>query len=351
MVGDMAATAATSLAQSTSLWSTVSEWFTPTVFFVLLNVVIGTIAVTSKTLSSHHAHSGSGAKPGADHQQQQQHYGTEAGADQFQYHDAAAAPPPARQLSRTGSMLQRLKSFNLGFHMYRYRPEDYGLVAAGVPEPPAAAAHAGGVVEAVLKEPQHAAQKPAKAAQKPRRRDPSPPRHQIPQEHPHHQRHHHLPDEEPEFASDAAEFETLEEAFLAASGGSSTTHLNRIQSDTLPTAGEIPRKLAATMKKSASTKSAFSHFEPSDLPRRPATTRDDRRRDLLDPAAAADDDDDAEAFADAAAAICTEVAGSAAPHVEVDARADDFINRFREQLKLQRLESLMRYRDMLNRGR
>ncbi|XP_052198673.1 pathogen-associated molecular patterns-induced protein A70-like [Diospyros lotus] len=34
----------------------------------------------------------------------------------------------------------------------------------------------------------------------------------------------------------------------------------------------------------------------------------------------------------------------------VDARADDFIGRFKQQLKLQRLESFVRYRDMLNRG-
>lgn len=35
---------------------------------------------------------------------------------------------------------------------------------------------------------------------------------------------------------------------------------------------------------------------------------------------------------------------------EVDAKADDFINKFKQQLKLQRLDSLLRYRDMLNRG-
>uniref|UniRef100_N1R418 Uncharacterized protein n=1 Tax=Aegilops tauschii TaxID=37682 RepID=N1R418_AEGTA len=35
---------------------------------------------------------------------------------------------------------------------------------------------------------------------------------------------------------------------------------------------------------------------------------------------------------------------------EVDARADDFINNFRHQLKLQRIDSFMRYRDTLRRG-
>lgn len=35
----------------------------------------------------------------------------------------------------------------------------------------------------------------------------------------------------------------------------------------------------------------------------------------------------------------------------VDEKADDFINRFRQQLKLQRIESISRYKEMLNRGR
>jgi Cotton fibre expressed protein len=35
----------------------------------------------------------------------------------------------------------------------------------------------------------------------------------------------------------------------------------------------------------------------------------------------------------------------------VDARADDFINRFKEQLKIQRLNSILNYKEMLNRGR
>ncbi|XP_071698143.1 pathogen-associated molecular patterns-induced protein A70-like [Rutidosis leptorrhynchoides] len=34
----------------------------------------------------------------------------------------------------------------------------------------------------------------------------------------------------------------------------------------------------------------------------------------------------------------------------VDAKADDFINRFKNQLKLQRIDSLRRFREMLNRG-
>lgn len=34
----------------------------------------------------------------------------------------------------------------------------------------------------------------------------------------------------------------------------------------------------------------------------------------------------------------------------VDGKADDFINMFRQQLKLQRLDSILRYKEMLTRG-
>ncbi|XP_027368753.1 pathogen-associated molecular patterns-induced protein A70-like [Abrus precatorius] len=36
---------------------------------------------------------------------------------------------------------------------------------------------------------------------------------------------------------------------------------------------------------------------------------------------------------------------------EVDAKADDFINRFKKQLRLQRVDSVLRYREMLRRGK
>lgn len=35
----------------------------------------------------------------------------------------------------------------------------------------------------------------------------------------------------------------------------------------------------------------------------------------------------------------------------VDAKADDFINRFKQHLKLQRLDSIIRYKEMINRGK
>lgn len=76
------------------------------------------------------------------------------------------------------------------------------------------------------------------------------------------------------------------------------------------------------MKKSASVKPCAQEKEAieEEEKRRPATTRPTESASLL-----VDDQ-------------------------EVDAKADDFINKFRHQLKLQRLDSLLRYRDILNRG-
>ncbi|KAK7310713.1 hypothetical protein RJT34_08391 [Clitoria ternatea] len=101
-------------------------------------------------------------------------------------------------------------------------------------------------------------------------------------------------------------------------------HFVRTHSDTKPASGEVPVKLPRKMKKSASSKSAFSHFKEDDIveSRRPATVREGKVS--CDTAATADE--------------------------EVDAKADDFINRFKQQLKLQRLDSIMRYKEMIGRG-
>lgn len=116
------------------------------------------------------------------------------------------------------------------------------------------------------------------------------------------------------------EFNSLDEIYSKITGG----HVNRTKSDTLPASGELPVKLPTKMKKSASMKSAFSHFEEEKIveARRPATVRERRS------AAKATADDD----------------------VEVDAKADDFINKFKHQLKLQRLDSIIRYKEMVNKG-
>ncbi|CAA0821294.1 Unknown protein [Striga hermonthica] len=98
------------------------------------------------------------------------------------------------------------------------------------------------------------------------------------------------------------------------------SHFIRTKSDTEPTSGEIPVMLPGRMRKSASLKSAFGHFEEEEKiveARRPATVRE---------------------------------RGAAEGDAEVDARADDFINKFKQQLKLQRLDSIIRYKDVIGKG-
>ena len=81
-------------------------------------------------------------------------------------------------------------------------------------------------------------------------------------------------------------------------------HVTRTSSDTMPASGEVPAKLPKKMKKSANTKSPFSHFAVEDIveSRRPATVKEKKTK--------VNHEDDE----------------------EVDAKADDFINRFKQQL-------------------
>lgn len=78
----------------------------------------------------------------------------------------------------------------------------------------------------------------------------------------------------------------------------------------------MPEKLPQKIKKSASENSAFDHFKEESVGG-PSSVRgrQDSRGDA-----------------------------------EVDEKADDFISRFKQQLKLQRLDSLLRYKEMLHRG-
>ncbi|KAL6528778.1 hypothetical protein OROMI_028954 [Orobanche minor] len=109
---------------------------------------------------------------------------------------------------------------------------------------------------------------------------------------------------------------SMDEVYSQLAGGG----FSRTKSETEPSSGEVPVKLPARMRKSASLKSAFGHFEEEKIveARRPATVREKSR--------VAEGDQ------------------------EVDAKADDFIHKFKQQLKLQRLDSIIRYKDMIGRG-
>lgn len=89
------------------------------------------------------------------------------------------------------------------------------------------------------------------------------------------------------------------------------TH-NRSKSDMEP----ATFKLAKKMTKSASTKSVFNHFEEAEI-------SEASRSEMVKESSAAVEDG------------------------EVDLKADDFINKFKQQLELQRRNSILRYKNML----
>eukprot|EP00262_Sarcandra_glabra_P004803 TRINITY_DN16045_c0_g1_i1.p2 TRINITY_DN16045_c0_g1~~TRINITY_DN16045_c0_g1_i1.p2 ORF type:complete len:205 (-),score=45.97 TRINITY_DN16045_c0_g1_i1:58-672(-) len=198
----------------TSVFASMFSWFTPTILFVLINVVIGTIAVSSSI-----------GKKGGENEKE-------------------------NLLVRAPSLvLQRFKSLTLN----RQRTEELEAIVAAIPDP------------------------------------------------------------ETETLTETVVEETLEVP--------PETHFTRSQSESIPASPDLPAKKPEKLKKSASEKLTFGHFEEEEeivFVRRPETMKETRH--------VGDDE-------------------------EVDAKADDFINRFKQQLKLQRLDSIIRYKDMLNRGK
>jgi hypothetical protein len=255
-----------------ALWSAVHGFFTPVVLFILLNVVIGTIAVTSKAsppaAAANSEDAGSaGAVGGADQQQQQKQQ---------------------RRLSRVPSMaFERIRSFNVSRFTAR-APEPCPVTEAvdvGYEQPP--------FPPAVEKE------EPEASA------EPEPEREQ--QHAPAHVKRRRL------------------------------TH---VKSRSKAAAELEAPPLPGRLHKSTSEKSAFSHLEKAQEveetvqaveKRRAATTRDGAARRLPVQAEAESKEEQ-------------EAGGG-----EVDAQAENFINRFHNQLKLQHTESILRHRETVRR--
>lgn len=316
-----------------TFWAGLYSWFTPTVFFVVLQLVIGTIYITS-TLTNKLTHK--------HHNQHQEH---RQDPQDFQHPQLARSPsvlqrlksinfyssipyrsqdPPHQiheqqqqqpQLLRSPSLLQRFKSINL----YSYIPtEPFTSMLTTtdtnvVSNTATTTTHYGGITY-------------------------EPEKQQQQQQHVYDTAVVETDDEENEDDEDDDVVGKIQHNLKGyEEGGADSSmdeiydkllqgqdgHFIRTQSDTKPSSGEVPVKLPRKMKKSASSKSAFSHFKEDDIveSRRPATVREKK----VSTAAAADDD-------------------------EVDAKADDFINKFKQQLKLQRLDSIMRYKEMIGRG-
>ncbi|XP_062021459.1 pathogen-associated molecular patterns-induced protein A70 [Rosa rugosa] len=295
-----------------SIWASMNSWLTPTVLFLLLQLMIGTIFIASSLgTQKHHDHDHD------HHQQQQQQQG----------------------LARSPSVLQRFKSIN--FYAYR-SPEP----ATNYEKPPESETHFAFPHAQEVEQPKlprspsilERLQSFKSQFHFPKESSPLQPRDfAVPEPHFSTYEHSHEDEDDEESEEEAGEAEELDEdQFEAEEEGEEKEqtldeiysqldlqdhHVSRTTSDTKPASGDVPAKLPKKMKKSASAKSAFAHFEADDIveSRRPATVKEKKAK-------AAEDD------------------------AEVDSKADDFINRFKQQLKLQRLDSIIRYKDMVYRG-
>ncbi|XP_050220214.1 pathogen-associated molecular patterns-induced protein A70 [Mercurialis annua] len=297
-----------SLTSIPSIWASLNSWFTPTVLFLFLNLMIGTIFVTSslatpKPTSNNTQHNHQLARsPSVLQRLKSINFHSLRSAEKTQhfdnnviittnYHQSPLEEYHQNQsfLSRSPSMLQRIKSVNL----YNYFSQE--LPKNQEPHTP--------TNQDSLQEHQE-----TDTFQEHQETDTFQEQYQEPEE-------DTIQDQE----------QTLDEIYSKLK--TNFHQVGRSKSDTKPTAGEVSKKLAKKMRKSASTKSAFAHFEEEDddivESRRPATVREGK----------------------SGGHRMTEV-----DDAEVDAKADDFINRFKQQLKLQRVDSIVRYKEMVNRG-
>ncbi|KAF8677950.1 hypothetical protein HU200_046307 [Digitaria exilis] len=223
---------------SANPWSLFRGYFSAATLFLLLNMVIGTIALTSRSRRHNHHHHLDG-----------DHYHYEHCGDQY------PPPPPPVPLARASSVMERLRSLGL----YRFRSGDF------------------------------------------------PPEYN----------HHHLS------ATDST-----------SGHEGSTPQYARSRSEPAARPPPPARKATNNNKEEAVISSRAAGSEVKKLERAPVQTQVRRAARPRAPVPRA--------------LVVREEVDAAA--VSVDARADDFINKFRQQLQLQRLNSLLNYKEMLNRG-
>ncbi|XVF89092.1 hypothetical protein PTKIN_Ptkin19aG0102900 [Pterospermum kingtungense] len=303
---------------TSSIWASIFSWFTPTVFFVFLNLTIGTIYFTSTSLASN--------SPGR----------VRDGAKQ-EGEEETETP----KLVRSPSVLQRLKSINL----YSYRSQEPVSATATAYEKIPDVGHDDdddGVHLSVQQQtpPEHDQRQHQQHQQPLLDRSPSvlhrlkpvnlhgyfspepTPLHTNQEIHQAHEEEEEEEEEEQETEAEVEENHGEEQTLDEIYSELKDSHVVRTKSDTKPASGELPTKLPRKMNKSASVKSPFSHFKEEEIveKRRPATVREGKGK-------SATEEDDG-----------------------VDAKADDFIYKFKQQLKLQRIDSILRYNETVNRG-
>ncbi|XP_051129209.1 pathogen-associated molecular patterns-induced protein A70-like [Andrographis paniculata] len=264
---------AAAAASSSSLWGSITSWFTPTVLFLLLNLMIAAIALIS------HTHTHTQLHPPQDH----------------------------LKIARSPSILQRLKSINF----YRSHPQDPPPTFLSPPSQPNPNPNQNKNL------PTHlfggsADDDDSQATPLPEA-----------DSYIHEQDHFDFDPKDSilDGENDNQELQSMDEIYSRLSKG---THFGRTKSDTEPASGanRVQNTARNRMRKSVSMKAAAAFEETASAveARRPATARERVLAKVTD---------------------CDE---------EVDAKADHFIEKFKQQLKLQRLDSILRYKDKIRRG-
>lgn len=141
--------AADATAAALGAWASVRGFFTPATLFIVVNLVIGTIALSSRFQHRRRRGNDHGQHHHQQHQQQPFHHDQEDRYydDQRQHHQQQqqyVPPPPAPEpLARTSSVLDRLRSIGL----YRFRSGDFppeyaaGTDSMAAPAPDSGDAH------------------------------------------------------------------------------------------------------------------------------------------------------------------------------------------------------------------
>ncbi|XLU43994.1 hypothetical protein S245_038808 [Arachis hypogaea] len=256
----------------------IASWLTPSSLFIFVNLVIGTIAITSRFTSSHN---------NRIQEHELQHPFTRSPSllqrvrsfrltHQYTYDTTPSTAESGEftqpQLVRTSSLLERVRSFNFSLHKHE------------------------------TTETSHAEKTDHNQSQAQAQAQTNQPESEEPEK----------PKEVPQLSRTPSLLQRLQSMNLS--------RLYKGEEEPEPTeasgsgSGSDPSRKDAEMRKSASERvhSGREEDEESVERRRPATTRESTGEDE-----------------------------------EVDAKADDFINRFKKQLRLQRVDSILRYREML----
>ncbi|KAF7837893.1 pathogen-associated molecular patterns-induced protein A70-like [Senna tora] len=286
-----------------SISAFVASWFTPSSLFLFVNLVIGTIAITSRFATSKRPHDHEPSSSPSPHLVRSSSLLERFRSFHFiHYNKNDTAFPETEylqpQLLRTPSLLERVKSFNFGLYNNNcYEPNGPELtdpVTVRPDEDPTTQSQLARTPSLLerLKSINFSSLCRSESIKA--------------------EREVEVEDDAPEPKSDRD------------SG-------NLVRRSKSETERESPARFPAKMKKSASEKAASRRREEGEEEeevrvverRRPETARGETRNGEGSGTASFGEDE------------------------AVDEKADDFINKFKQQLRLQRLDSILRYREML----